>query len=53
MDKKVISKIVNASGIFAGEMVLIHFWGEDADKENANNFMVAVAEIGATPVLLQ
>lgn len=34
-------------------MILIHFWGEDADKEIANNFMAAAAEIGATPVLLQ
>lgn len=53
MDRKMISKIVNASGISSGEMVLIHFWGEDADKEIANNFMAAVAETGATPVLLQ
>ena len=53
MDRKIISKIVKASGITAGEMVLIHFWGEDADKEIANSFMAAVAEMGATPVLLQ
>lgn len=48
-----ISKIVKASGISSGEMILIHFWGEDADKEIANNFMTAVAEMGATPLLLQ
>ena len=53
MDRKTISKIVKASGISAGEMVLIHFWGEDADKEIANSFMAAVAEMGAAPVLLQ
>lgn len=53
MDRKIISKIVKASGISSGEMILIHFWGEDADREIANNFMVAVAEIGATPILLQ
>lgn len=53
MDRKMISKIVKASGISSGEMILIHFWGEDADKEIANNFMAAVAEIGATPLLLQ
>ena len=34
-------------------MILIHFWGEDADKEIANSFMAAVAELGATPLLLQ
>lgn len=53
MDRKMISKIVKAGGISAGEMVLIHFWGEDTDKEIANNFIIAVAELGATPVLLQ
>lgn len=53
MDRDVISKIVKASGVSAGEMVLIHFWGEDADKEIANRFMVAAAEMGASPVLLQ
>lgn len=53
MDRKIISKIVKASGVSSGEMILIHFWGDDADKEIANNFMIAVAEIGATPVLLQ
>lgn len=53
MDRKMISKIVKASGISSGELILIHFWGEDADKEIANNFMIAVAEIGATPILLQ
>ena len=53
MDRKMISKIVNASGVSADEMVLIHFWGEDADKEIANSFMAAVTEMGAAPVLLQ
>lgn len=53
MDRKTISKIVKASGVSSGEMILVHFWGEDADKEIANNFMVAVAENGATPILVQ
>ena len=53
MDRENISKIVKAGGISAGEMVLIHFWGEDEDKEIANSFMAAVAKMGATPVLLQ
>lgn len=53
MDRKTISKIVKATGISAGEMVLVHFWGEDTDKEIANGFMAAVAEMGAAPVLLQ
>lgn len=53
MDKKTIFKIVKASGVSAGEMVLVHFWGEDADKQIANDFLAAVAGLGATPVLLQ
>lgn len=40
MNKKTISKIVRASGISPGEMVLVHFWGEDVDKDTANSFMV-------------
>lgn len=53
MDRKTIFKIVKASGISSDEMILVHFWGEDTDKEIANHFMAAVAEIGATPLLLQ
>lgn len=53
MKSKTISKIVKASGVSAGELVLVHFWGEDADKEIANNFIASVAAMGATPVLLQ
>lgn len=53
MDRQTIFKMVKASGVCPGEMILVHFWGEDADKEIANSFMVAVAAMGATPVLLQ
>lgn len=53
MNVEAISKIVKASGISAGELVLVHFWGEDADKEIANHFLTAVAALGASPVLLQ
>lgn len=53
MNRKMVSKIVKAIGISSGEMILIHFWGEDTDKEIANSFMAAVAELGATPLLLQ
>ncbi len=48
-----IPKIVKASGVQKDELVLIHFWGEDEDKEIANQFLVAVSSLGATPVLLQ
>lgn len=53
MDRAKINKIVKASGVSAGEMVLVHFWGEDAEKQIANDFLAAVAGLGATPVLLQ
>lgn len=53
MDKKTIHKIVKASGVSAGELILVLFWGEDADKEIANTFVASVAALGATPVLLQ
>lgn len=53
MDRQTISKMVKASGVSAGEMILVHFWGEDEDKGIANDFMVSVAGLGATPVLLQ
>lgn len=53
MLKDYAQKIVKASGVVAGELVLIHFWGEDAEKWIANEFVVAVAALGATPVLLQ
>ena len=53
MKKETISKLVKASGVSAGELILIHFWGEDADKDIANHFAASVAALGATPVLLQ
>ena len=53
MTKETILKIVKASGVSAGELILVHFWGEDSEKEIANHFLAAVAELGATPVLLQ
>ena len=53
MREETIRKIVKASGVSAGELILVHFWGEDGDKDTANSFMAAVAALGATPVLLQ
>ena len=53
MNKEIISKIVKASGVSEGELVLVHFWGEDADKDIANHFVTSVAALGAAPVLLQ
>ena len=53
MNTQTIYNMVKASGVSAGEMVLIHFWGEDCQKSIANQFVTAVAALGATPVLLQ
>ena len=53
MDFETISRMVRASGVSEGELILVHFWGEDADKEIANRFVAAVAAAGASPVLLQ
>jgi len=53
MKNETISKLVKASGVSAGELVLVHFWGENADKEIADRFAASVAALGATPVLVQ
>ena len=53
MDFETVKKLVKASGVSEGELILIHFWGEDADKEIANSFAAAVAAAGASPVVLQ
>ena len=53
MTRETIAKIVKASGVSAGELILIHFWGENADKTVADQFAAAVAALGASPVVLQ
>lgn len=53
MDRETIQRIVKASGVTAGELILIHFWGEDAERAIANDFAIAVSALGATPVVLQ
>lgn len=53
MEQQFVQNIVKASGVTAGELVLVHFWGEDADKRFADQFTAAVAARGASPVLLQ
>lgn len=53
MDANLIMKITKASGVSPGELVLVHFWGEDGEKSIANEFVTAVAALGASPVLLQ
>lgn len=53
MDIELIRKIVKASGVKEDELILIHFWGEDSQREIMHNFAVAVAELGASPLELQ
>lgn len=53
MHTQTIANIVKASGVSSGEMVLIHFWGEDCHKSIANQFVASTASLGATPILLQ
>ena len=53
MTRETIAKIVKASGVSAGELILIHFWGENADKTVTDQFAAAVAALGASPVVLQ
>lgn len=53
MNQERVTRLVKASGVCAGEMILVHFWGEDADLEIAHRFMIAVSSLGASPVLLQ
>ncbi|MFT4146130.1 MAG: aminopeptidase [Mobilitalea sp.] len=53
MDIKLIRKIVEASGVKAGELILIHFWGENTQIELMHNFSKAVVELGASPLELQ
>ncbi|NLI53191.1 MAG: aminopeptidase [Clostridiales bacterium] len=53
MQRALIDKIVKATGVQAGETILIHFWGEDADVGLMHDFASAVAGLGATPLELQ
>lgn len=53
MDQQTIQAIVKASGAAPGEVILVHFWGENDAKPLADQFVAAVAACGASPVLLQ
>ncbi len=52
MNRDYIPKLVQGTGIAPGELVLVHFWGENGDKSWADEIMTAVAACGASPVLL-
>lgn len=53
MDQSVINRIVKATGVQKGELVLVHFWGEDEDVAIMHRFADAVASLGAAPLELQ
>lgn len=53
MKTDIIKKIVKASGVNQGELILLHFWGEDRDIDLMHKFAVAVAELGASSMEVQ
>ena len=53
MQYDTIQQIVRAAGVGSGELVLVHFWGENDQREYAELFAAAVAAAGASPVVLQ
>lgn len=52
MEQAIVNEIVRASGVQAGELILVHFWGEQETLAEAEGFMRAVAALGAAPLLL-
>lgn len=53
MNQTLINKIVKASGVQPDSLVLLHFWGEDANIGILHAFSTAVAALGASPLELQ
>lgn len=49
MEKELIKKLLKATGVKEGELILLHFWGEDKDREILHDFSIQVASLGATP----
>lgn len=53
MNRETIYKIVKASGIAPGELVLLHFWGETEQEDVLETFAEAVMAAGAAPLELR
>ena len=53
MDKHIIHRIVKATGVKPGELILVQFWGEDEDIEIMHSFAAAVVSLGASPLEMQ
>lgn len=49
MNLNYIHRLVKATGVQSGELILIHFWGEDSEKEIANAFFSTVATLAQHP----
>lgn len=52
MKTEIYEKIVKAAGIVAGDMVLVQYWMDETFGEDAGALQAAIAEIGATPVMV-
>lgn len=48
LEHNIIRKVVEAMQLKQGELVLLHFWGEDKDREILHNFSYEVARNGAS-----
>lgn len=51
--RDLIKRLVKAIGVSEGEIVLLHFWGEDKDLTLLHNFANEIALLGASPIKLQ
>lgn len=50
MDKEVIKKLLLATGVKKGELILLHFWGEEEQRQILHDFEIQVASLGASPI---
>ena len=51
MNQTLINKIVKASGVQPDSLVLLHFWGEDANIGILHAFSTAVAALAIVGIL--
>lgn len=52
MNRKVYDKIVKASGIQKGDMVIIQYWMNEQLSEDVQFLQAAIAGVGASPLLI-
>lgn len=51
--KDLIQRVLKATGVKEGEIILLHFWGEDEDRPLLHSFAAETAALGASPIALQ